>query len=87
MSITNKPKTESASTAEMIEAVVGVGSDKPRSINQSKKRILGIERPTSMYLNVELWRKVKKAAIDLGITTTEFVEAALKEELKRTENR
>jgi hypothetical protein len=39
--------------------------------------------PTSMYIDRMLWAKVRKAAVDLNITATEFVEAALREELKR----
>jgi hypothetical protein len=42
--------------------------------------------PTSLYLDRGLWTVVRKTSIDLGITATEFVEAALKEELKRVED-
>jgi Ribbon-helix-helix protein, copG family len=39
--------------------------------------------PTSINVDPELWKEVKKAAIDLGITATEFFEQALKEKLSK----
>lgn len=39
--------------------------------------------PTSINVDPELWKEVKKAAIDLGITATEFFEQALKEKLHK----
>ena len=45
--------------------------------------------PTSINVDQELWKEVKKAAIDLGITATEFLEQALRENVKNsyTKNR
>ena len=37
--------------------------------------------PTSMFIDRILWIKVRRVALDLGITATEFVEEALKEKL------
>ena len=37
--------------------------------------------PTSINIDQELWKEVKKAAIDLGITATDFLEQALREKL------
>jgi Ribbon-helix-helix protein, copG family len=37
--------------------------------------------PTSISVDAELWKQVKKAAIDLDITATEFFEQALREKL------
>ena len=42
--------------------------------------------PTSINVDPELWKEVKKAAIDLGITATEFFEQALKEKLHKRNN-
>ena len=39
--------------------------------------------PTSINIDLELWKEVKKAAIDLGITATEFLEGALREKLAK----
>jgi post-segregation antitoxin (ccd killing protein) len=39
--------------------------------------------PTSINVDQELWKEVKKAAIDLGITATEFLEQALREKLAK----
>jgi hypothetical protein len=39
--------------------------------------------PTSVNIDLELWKEVKKAAIDEGITATEFLEAALKDRLAK----
>ena len=39
--------------------------------------------PTSINIYQELWKEVKKAAIDLGITATEFLEQALREKLAK----
>ena len=39
--------------------------------------------PTSINIDQELWKEVKKAAIDLGITATDFLEQALREKLGR----
>ena len=37
--------------------------------------------PTSINIDQELWKEVKKAAIDLGITATDFLEQSLREKL------
>jgi hypothetical protein len=39
--------------------------------------------PTSLNIDPELWREVRKTAIDMGITATEFFEQALREKLAR----
>jgi hypothetical protein len=39
--------------------------------------------PTSINIDQELWKEVKKTAIDLGITATEFLEQALREKLAK----
>jgi hypothetical protein len=39
--------------------------------------------PTSMFLDRELWFKVRRAALERRMTTTKFVETALEKELKR----
>ena len=39
--------------------------------------------PTSINVDPELWKEVKKTAIDLGITATDFLEQALKEKLAK----
>jgi hypothetical protein len=39
--------------------------------------------PTSINIDLELWKEVKKAAIDKGLTATEFLEEALREKLAR----
>lgn len=38
---------------------------------------------TSINVDPQLWKEVKKTAIDLGITTTRFFEEALKEKLAK----
>jgi hypothetical protein len=40
--------------------------------------------PTSINVDLELWKSVRKAAIDEGITATEFLEEALKDRLAKT---
>ena len=42
--------------------------------------------PTSINIDQELWKEVKKAAIDLGITATDFLEQALREKLAKRRN-
>jgi Ribbon-helix-helix protein, copG family len=42
--------------------------------------------PTSINIDQELWKEVKKAAIDLGITATDFLEQALREKLSKRKN-
>jgi len=37
--------------------------------------------PTSINIDQELWKDVKKASIDLGITATDFLEQAIREKL------
>lgn len=37
--------------------------------------------PTSINIDLELWKEVKKAAIDEGVTATEFLEDALRNKL------
>jgi hypothetical protein len=39
--------------------------------------------PTSINIDLELWKEVKKAAIDEGITATEFLEGALRVKLAK----
>ena len=39
--------------------------------------------PTSINIDQELWKEVKKVAIDLGITATDFLEQALREKLAK----
>jgi hypothetical protein len=39
--------------------------------------------PTSINIDEDLWRQVRKAAIDKGITARDFFEAALREKLQR----
>jgi hypothetical protein len=39
--------------------------------------------PTSINVDLELWKSVRKAAIDEGITATEFLEEALKDRLAK----
>ena len=39
--------------------------------------------PTSINIDQELWKEVKKASIDLGITATDFLEQALREKLAK----
>jgi hypothetical protein len=39
--------------------------------------------PTSLNIDPELWREVRKTAIDLGITATELFEQALREKLTK----
>ena len=41
---------------------------------------------TSINVDPQLWKEVKKTAIDLGMTTTGFVEEALKEKLSKHKN-
>jgi hypothetical protein len=40
--------------------------------------------PTSINIDLELWKEVKKAAIDEGITATEFLEGALRDRLAKS---
>ena len=45
---------------------------------------MGLERKvTSMKIDPELWKMVKKHSIDNDISITEFVEDALKRELEK----
>lgn len=39
--------------------------------------------PTSINIDQELWKEVKKTAIDLDITATDFLEQALREKLAK----
>jgi hypothetical protein len=39
--------------------------------------------PTSLNIDSELWREVKKMAIDKGVTATEYLEQALREKLAK----
>lgn len=39
---------------------------------------------TSINVDPDLWKQVKKKAIDLDITTTEFFEQALREKLAKS---
>lgn len=39
--------------------------------------------PTSINVDPELWREVRKMAIDKGITATEYFEEALREKLAK----
>ncbi len=50
----------------------------------SEENIIMVKRePTSINIDPELWKQVKKAAIDLEITATEFFEQALREKLAK----
>jgi hypothetical protein len=42
------------------------------------------KRTTSVRIDPEQWKKVRKASIDEGITTSEFVYRALQDKLTRT---
>jgi hypothetical protein len=42
------------------------------------------KRTTSVRIDPEQWKRVRKASIDVGITTSEFVFRALKDKLIRT---
>jgi hypothetical protein len=39
--------------------------------------------PTSMNIDKDLWFKVRKTALESGMTTTKFVESALEEKLEK----
>ena len=39
--------------------------------------------PTSLNIDSELWREVKKMAVDNGVTATEYIERALREKLSK----
>jgi hypothetical protein len=43
----------------------------------------GKRGPTSMNIDRGLWFKVRKTALERGITTTKFVETALEEKLEK----
>jgi hypothetical protein len=43
--------------------------------------------PTSINIDLELWKEVKKAAIDEGITATEFLEEALRDRLTKAKKK
>ena len=44
------------------------------------------EKYDSWVADPQLWKEVKKTAIDLGMTTTRFFEEALKEKLAKHKN-
>jgi hypothetical protein len=44
---------------------------------------MGKREPTSMNIDSNLWKEVRKTAIDKGITATEFFEQALREKLAK----
>lgn len=60
-------------------------NDIPIVINTNNtNQLMMVKRtPTSINVNPELWKEVKKASIDMGITVTEFFELALQEKLKK----
>jgi hypothetical protein len=50
----------------------------------TEENVIMVKRePTSINIDPDLWKQVKKAAIDQDITATEFFEQALKEKLAR----
>jgi hypothetical protein len=49
----------------------------------TRKGNSGKKTPTSINIDEDLWRQVRKAAIDKGITARDFFEAALREKLAR----
>ena len=51
--------------------------------NTEENVIMVKREPTSINIDPDLWKQVKKAAIDQDITATEFFEQALKEKLAR----
>ena len=50
-------------------------------IEMTKKHV--DREPTSMNIDSELWREVRKMAIDKNITATEYFEQALREKLAK----
>jgi hypothetical protein len=42
---------------------------------------------TSINIDPELWREVRHAAIDMGISATDFFEQALREKLTKVKGR
>jgi hypothetical protein len=42
---------------------------------------------TSINIDPDLWKEVRKAAIDMGISATDFFEEALRRELARIKGR
>jgi hypothetical protein len=42
---------------------------------------------TSINIDPDLWKEVRKAAIDMGISATDFFEEALRRELTRVKGR
>lgn len=50
---------------------------------QSEQVDVSKRGPTSINIDLELWKEVKKAAIDQGVTATEFLEEALRDKLGR----
>ena len=42
---------------------------------------------TSINIDPDLWREVRHAAIDLGISATDFFEQALKEKLSKVKSK
>jgi hypothetical protein len=56
----------------------------PLMVASSSSTLQMVKRePTSLNIDPELWRQVRKTAIDMGITATEFFEQALREKLAR----
>ncbi|MGB6672159.1 MAG: hypothetical protein WBE34_06985 [Candidatus Nitrosopolaris sp.] len=45
---------------------------------------MSYKRTTSVRIDPQQWKEVRKASIDEGITTSEFVYRALKDKLTRT---
>jgi hypothetical protein len=43
--------------------------------------------PTSINIDLELWKEVKKAAIDEGVMATEFLEEALRDRLAKAKRK
>jgi hypothetical protein len=49
---------------------------------------IGMKREsTSINIDPELWREVRHAAIDMGISATDFFEQALREKLAKVKGR
>jgi hypothetical protein len=46
-----------------------------------------MKKITTLKIDLELWKKVKKHCIDRMMTVSEFVENALKEKLKKEKSK
>ena len=54
---------------------------------QTSEQDVAKRGPTSVNIDLELWKQVKKAAIDEGVTATEFLEEALKDRLAKAKTK